>query len=329
MILSVEEKKITKKSKNKITDKLIYRICLVFFGIFALAIIAMYWYYVLPLFFIWWVWEKTNLNNKMKLAIICFLVIFVISITSYFHYLDRVVTIETLSPEDGFSTQSDKTLIRGTIDPSNATIKINDISIPVNNGSFEYEANLPNEENSFTIYAINKKMESTAISKTIKIKRIFTEAEQTKEETLTKSEEIKNQEKTIDINAVDSYGRTALISATETNENIDELIKSGSNVNAKDGDDMTALMYASQNGSIVNVKKLIEAGADVNVVDVSGLTALMYASIEESDDVVKELIKAGADVNVKDYIGWTALKYASNDSFHPEIIKALKAAGAR
>jgi ankyrin repeat protein len=142
-------------------------------------------------------------------------------------------------------------------------------------------------------------------------------------------EEVKIKENKVDISAVDSYGRTALISTTEINGNIDELIKSGSDVNVKDGDDMTALMYAAQNGSITNVKKLIKAGSDVDAVDISGLTALMYASIEGADDVVKELINNGANVNIRDYIGWTALKYASNDSFHPEIIKALKAAGAK
>jgi hypothetical protein len=318
---SVEGKRIIKQSNNKTVNRLIYIMCLIFLGIFALSLILMHWYYIFLILLIWWVWKKTNLNKKTKSIVICFLIVLVMSAVSYFSYSDRKVTIETLSPEDGFSVQSNKTLIRGTIDPSNAVIKINNISIPVNDGSFEYEAYLPNEENIFTIYAINNEMESTAISRTIKIKRIF--------ESITKTEEVKIKEDEVDINAVDSYGRTALIVATETNGNIDELIKNGSDINAKDGDNMTALMYAAQNGSIANIKKLIAAGADVNEVDISGLTALMYASIEGADNVVKELINNGANVNIKDYIGWTALKYASNDSFHPEIIKALKAAGAK
>jgi hypothetical protein len=151
------DKKVVKKSNNKTTNKIIYRMCLVFFGIYALGIIFIHWYYVFPIILIWWVWRKVKLNNKIKSVIICFIVIILMSAVSYFSYSDRVATIEILSPEDGFSVQSDKALIRGTIDPSTAKIKINDIFIPVNNGSFEYEASLPNEENTFIIYAINKR----------------------------------------------------------------------------------------------------------------------------------------------------------------------------
>jgi ankyrin repeat protein len=40
---------------------------------------------------------------------------------------------------------------------------------------------------------------------------------------------------------------------------------------------------------------------------------------------IRQLINIGADVNAKDKDGWTPLMYATN----PEIIKLLKAAGAK
>jgi ankyrin repeat protein len=55
----------------------------------------------------------------------------------------------------------------------------------------------------------------------------------------------------------------------------------------------------------------MEAGADVNAKDQEGRTALMYAS---KGEVAKILIEAGAELNAKDQKGETALLRASRGS---------------
>ena len=55
------------------------------------------------------------------------------------------------------------------------------------------------------------------------------------------------------------------------------LIKSGADVNAKDANGKSVLMWAGQNGDLKIVKTLIDNGADIHVVDVDGKTALMWA----------------------------------------------------
>ena len=83
---------------------------------------------------------------------------------------------------------------------------------------------------------------------------------------------------------------------------IDDAIKNGANVNARDGNGRTPLMYAAWNN--VNpevITTLIEAGADVNVANKNGDTPLMYAAQLNGIDVpnhyaMRLLISAGADV---------------------------------
>ena len=55
---------------------------------------------------------------------------------------------------------------------------------------------------------------------------------------------------------------------------------------------------------------------------------LIAAAIDGDIEKVKALIAAGADVNAKDNDEYTALDYAK-DGGHTEIIKILKAAGAK
>ena len=60
------------------------------------------------------------------------------------------------------------------------------------------------------------------------------------------------------------------------------------------------LIHVSFGGDAATVQILLESGADVNVKDGDGATALMYALLIRGDaDVVKVLLDAGADVNGK------------------------------
>ncbi len=80
---------------------------------------------------------------------------------------------------------------------------------------------------------------------------------------------------------------------------IEEMLNSSININAKNHNGETALIYASQYGHTEIVKLLIDKGADVNIQNDHGYTALMYASTELKIEIIKLLIKAGADANIK------------------------------
>ena len=94
-----------------------------------------------------------------------------------------------------------------------------------------------------------------------------------------------------------------------TLESIQEYIKQGVDINAKNKDGYTILMKVIDFGfDIEIVKFLIDNGADVNAKDNKGLTALMI-SVDKSEDfdITSLLIENGADVNAKDNKGLTAL----------------------
>ena len=89
---------------------------------------------------------------------------------------------------------------------------------------------------------------------------------------------------------------------------VQRLLDAGVDINAKDIDEQTALIYAAENGSDLVFQKLLNSG--LNVKDGKGQTALIYALANEYNGIVQQLIDAGADVNVKDDNGQTALSYA-------------------
>ena len=73
------------------------------------------------------------------------------------------------------------------------------------------------------------------------------------------------------------------------------LIEKGSNVNAKNKIDETALMWSVHD--LAKMKLLIEHGADVNAKAKTGNTPLLIASVGHGKyDAVKLLIDKGADV---------------------------------
>ena len=88
-------------------------------------------------------------------------------------------------------------------------------------------------------------------------------------------------------------------------------------INAKDGEGMTALHYAVIKGYPQLVDKLLEhEGLDVNSADGSGMTALHYAVREKFTDGVRALLThEDIDVNSQDGNGLTALHYAVKGRF--------------
>ena len=97
------------------------------------------------------------------------------------------------------------------------------------------------------------------------------------------------------------------------------LIDKGANVNSKDKNGSTALMFAISYEAGRNtelIKLLLSKGADANVTNKEGSTALMVAigsQTADSAEVVKLLLEKGADVNAKSTKGVTALMVASKE----------------
>jgi hypothetical protein len=117
--------------------------------------------------------------------------------------------------------------------------------------------------------------------------------------------------------------------AEGTPEAIQQAIKKGAKVNARDRHNLTPLVWAAWSNPHPQVcDMLIEAGADVNAPTENGLTALMYAALlNPHPEITRTLLKNGADVGMKDKRGWTALMYASCGS-RPEVLKVLLESGA-
>ena len=67
---------------------------------------------------------------------------------------------------------------------------------------------------------------------------------------------------------------------------METLVVLGANVNNKDSDGVSALMYASVNCDKACVEALIEKGAEVNATDTDGVTALMLAAATDRYECV-------------------------------------------
>jgi len=84
--------------------------------------------------------------------------------------------------------------------------------------------------------------------------------------------------------------------------NIQKIIDSGVDINAKQGPyDTTLLMDAAANGRIEDIKLLIEHKADLSVKDSQGRTALMYALENNKIEVIKLLVERNSDSNRLSY----------------------------
>jgi ankyrin repeat protein len=87
------------------------------------------------------------------------------------------------------------------------------------------------------------------------------------------------------------------------------LIEQGADVNSRDKNGWTPLMYAASYAKPATeiLQFLLAKGADVNARNKQGQTALMIAAAGRKGEAVKALLAKGADINAKDDDGSTAL----------------------
>ncbi len=87
------------------------------------------------------------------------------------------------------------------------------------------------------------------------------------------------------------------------------------------------LISAVKNGDLKSVETFIVAGANLEARDNQDMTALMIAADRGYSDIARALIDAGADINAQDKFGCTAL-FKAADKNHVGIVKMLVAKGA-
>jgi ankyrin repeat protein len=116
---------------------------------------------------------------------------------------------------------------------------------------------------------------------------------------------------------------------------VEFLIGKGANVNLKDSEGKTALLWSASN-SLENAKILIANSAKVNEVANDGMTPFIQASLGVSSgkvpiEMCELLRKNGANINAglsrKNAMGWTALHYAVING-DVELVKYLIKFGA-
>ena len=137
------------------------------------------------------------------------------------------------------------------------------------------------------------------------------------------------EDENTDINAKDGNGMTALQYAVIKGypELVAKLLAfENIELNSQDGNGLTALHHAFLQRSESTVKALLaHAGIDVDIKDGSGLTALHHAVLEKNQHAVNTLLAhAGIDANIKDGNGLTALHHAVLQR-DPHAVKALLA----
>lgn len=82
-------------------------------------------------------------------------------------------------------------------------------------------------------------------------------------------------------------------------------------------------------GTLTQVQEAIKTGTDINVQDRRGLTPLMWASMFNTDPmVITTLLESGADVEGKDDYGFTPLMLSVEFNQNPAVIITLLKAGA-
>lgn len=152
------------------------------------------------------------------------------------------------------------------------------------------------------------------------------------------------EKKTESASDTDEYGNTPLHMAAFSCDTgkTEELIQQGANVNAKNEEGKTPLMFAVEgcspdNGIVeywdneeynsnykTSIRSLIESGADVNAKDKNGETAL-FAAVRKNQIFTAEVLikKVKADVNVKNKKGKSLLDVAKENPWD-DMIKLVE-----
>lgn len=118
----------------------------------------------------------------------------------------------------------------------------------------------------------------------------------------------------VDVNAAQGDGMTALhwAAMNEDVEMAEMLLYAGANVKAATRlGAYTPVLLASKSGNALMVEMLLKASAEANSTTTIGMTPLMLAAVSGSPDAVRVLLDHGVEVNATEVKGRTALMFAA------------------
>ena len=143
-------------------------------------------------------------------------------------------------------------------------------------------------------------------------KQMELELEKQKAESVKKRKEYLSDYMVYDIETIDSF---------DADDSPYERI---SNPDEKDNSGKTLLMKAAQAGNVEKIRQLLYSNANVNLKDNDGWTALMYAvRYSESYECVEELLQAGADSTIRNNYGSSAIILSACYNKNSKILKKL------
>ena len=143
-------------------------------------------------------------------------------------------------------------------------------------------------------------------------KQMELELEKQKAESVKKRKEYLSDYMVYDIETIDSF---------DADDSPYERI---SNPDEKDNSGKTLLMKAAQAGNVEKIRQLLYSNANVNLKDNDGWTALMYAvRYSESYECVEELLQAGADSTIRNNYGLSAIILSACYNKNSKILKKL------
>ena len=134
----------------------------------------------------------------------------------------------------------------------------------------------------------------------------------------------------LSVGAATSHAQIADAAMRGDTAKVRQLLKQGADVNAAQGDGMTALHWAAQRGDLDEAKMLLYAGARLEATTRNGsYTPLHLASRVGKVSLIKALLQGGANANaVTSSGGATPLHFAAGQG-NPDAIAALIAGGAK
>ncbi len=131
-----------------------------------------------------------------------------------------------------------------------------------------------------------------------------------------------------DVNAKNGLDATALVWAASNEQKARMLLEAGAQVNVRTKMMRTPLMMAaSYPGNTAVVKLLLNKGADASVADARGNTALVDAARADNTEAIRLLLEHKTDIDAGDFAGISALAHAAGHS-NIAAMKMLIAKGA-